>query len=135
MTPDPVLTKLAKFTPATVDPAELLLAVGRASACTPWFWKAAVASSLIVNVVFISLLVFRSPESPYVVPAKPAATPVLVQEPIPVVAPTSLPDPWSLQALNRVNDPDQLPKAVWQSELTHSGKPLTVLSARSGELD
>jgi len=135
MTPDPVLAKLAKFTPSSLDPAELLFAAGRASANTPWFWKAAVAGSLLVNALCIGLLVFPTPEQPQIVPADPVAAPVPVSNPIPVVPLASMPDPWSLQALNRVDDLDQLPKAEPKSELSHSGKPLTVLSARSGELD
>jgi len=135
MTPDPVLAKLSRFTPAAVDPAELLFAAGRASARTPWYWKAAVAGSLMVNVVCVGLLVFRSPDSERIVPTDPIAAPLPVPEPVPVVVPVSMPDPWSLQALHHLGDPDRLPQSEPRFEISHSEKPLTVLSARSGELD
>ncbi len=137
MTPDLVLAKLARFTPAIVDPAELLFAAGRASARTPWVWKAAVAGSLLANAVCVGLLLFRSPESPQVTPSEPPAVPAVVPtvEPTPVVPASSTPDPWSYQAIHAAGDPDQLPKPVSQFEISHTGKPLSVLSARSGELD
>jgi len=135
MTPDPVLAKLARFTPNAVDPAELLFAAGRASARTPWYWKATVAGSLLVNVVCAGLLLTR-PEVAQVVPVEPVETPATpVPEPAPVAAPTSTPNPWSLQALHHLGDPDRLPKNEPRFEISHSGIPLTVLSARSGELD
>lgn len=137
MTPDPVIAKLARFTPNAVDPAALLFAAGRASARMPWVWKATLAASLLANVVCVALLLFRPPESLQVVPSEPVAVPAVapVAEPAPVVPASTTPDPWSYQAIHATGDPDQLPKPVSQFEISHSGKPLSVLSARSGELD
>jgi predicted membrane-bound mannosyltransferase len=81
MIPDPV-EKLARFTPAGPDQAELLFAAGRASASTPWFWKAALAASVVANAVCVGFLVFRAPEvQRVVVPQQPAPVPVLVSLP------------------------------------------------------
>jgi hypothetical protein len=133
MTPDP-LAKLAKFTPAAVDPAELLFAAGHASACTPWVWKAAVGASLLVNLLCIGLL-FRSSESPRVVLPEPTVVPAMpVVEPVPSL-PAPTPDPWSYQALRVTGDLDRFPKSEADTAISHTGKPLSVLSARSGAID
>src|SRR4051794_33625393 len=100
MTPDPV-AKLAQFTPepGAVDPAELLFAAGRASARTPWYWKATVAASLLANVVCVLLLATRSPEPLVQVHPAPDAVPAPQLQPRPPVAPESVPEPWSYQSL------------------------------------
>jgi len=136
MTPDPVLAKLARFTPNAVDPAELLFAAGRASARTPWYWKASVAGSLLVNVACVGVMLTR-PEVTHVVPVEPPVAPAIpvVPEPAPVTPLGSTPNPWSLQALHHLGDPDRLPQSEPRFEISHSGTPLTVFSARSGELD
>ena len=133
MNPDPV-AKLAQFTPTSADHAELLFAAGRASAPTPWFWKASLAGSLLANAVCIGLFLFRSPEvQTVVVPAEPAPVPVIVPQPEPApVSPT--PDPWSVGSLNARGDLDQFPKPD-SFDGSGSGKPLSVLSARSGVID
>lgn len=132
MNPDPI-EKLARFTPSSADHAELLLAAGRASAPTPWFWKAGLAASLLANAVCLGWLVFRAPEVRTItVPAEP--TPILVvprPEPLPI-SPT--PDPWSVGSLNARGDLDRFPMpAIFDT--TADDKPLTVLSARSGVID
>jgi len=133
MTPDPLLAKLSQFTPAAVGHAELLFAAGRASARTPWIWKATVFGSLAVNVLCVGLLL-RSPEPPKVVLPEPAAVPVLpVAEPVAVPVPT--PEPWSYQAMHAATDPDRLPTPEPVTGISHATKPLSVLSARSGEIE
>ena len=64
MTPDPVYDKLAKFSPdaAAVDASVLLFEAGRASARTPWGWKAAAAALLVANVLSVGYFASRAPE-------------------------------------------------------------------------
>lgn len=134
MNPDPV-AKLARFTPVSVDPAELLFAAGRASARTPWYWKAAIAASLAVNAASAGWLLFPAPEpQPVVVPAEPHAPATAPQPELPAPAPAA-PDPWSYGSLHARGDLDQLPRPATFAADATSPKPLSVLSARSGEID
>ena len=139
MSTDPV-AKLAKFTPVTaLDPAEVLFAAGRASARTAWGWKAAVGVLLLTNAAAVGLFAFHSR----------APVPQPEPQPAPVVAPLPQPeppqsgppnstvttDPWSYAALAAVGDPDRFPKSEPIAGEHRPLAPLTVLSARRGEID
>lgn len=141
MTPDPVLDKLARFTPdgSAVDPAEMLFRAGRASARTHWGWKAAVAGLLLVNLGTAIVLVFRpekpapSPE-PVPVPV-PVVVPAVVPSPEPPPSPDESPSPWSLGALLRTTDPRDLPAAQAAIDLAPPEPPLTPRSAGRADID
>jgi hypothetical protein len=110
MTPDPAIDWLAGLTPnaSGLDPAEVLVRAGRASARTPRGWKLAVAGLLLANVAtLVILLPHRGPPSE-VAPA-PVATPV--PAPAPAPPPESPPgsDANSVAALARSFDPDAPP--------------------------
>jgi hypothetical protein len=139
MSNDPV-TKLGKFTPATsLDPAELLFAAGRASARTPWGWKAAVAGLLLTNTLTLTLLALRpqahvtQPEPPPAPVVPPAQQPGPPQPSLP--ADPIFDEPWSYGALSAVGDPDRFPKSEPIAGAQRPEAPLTVLSARRGEID
>lgn len=131
MTPDPVLDKLARFTPdgSQIDPAELLFRAGRASARTHWGWKAVVAGLLLANLGTAGFLVLRSEKSP--LPPEPAPVQLVVPaavpspEPPPPEAPAS-PDPDSLGSLARVFDPDSPPPPAGFVPPDHPAEVLTV---------
>jgi hypothetical protein len=132
MSHDPVLDKLAKFTPdrGIVDHAELLFAAGQASARTHWLWKAAVAALLAANVACVALLILdrSSPASqppPAVVPSTPPSTPP---------ADYAIPDPWSYQTLREADLAD-FPKLARIAGDIETPEPLTVLSGRRGQID
>jgi hypothetical protein len=139
MTPDPVLDKLARFTPdgSGIDPAELLFRAGRASARTPPVWKIAVAGLLLANVATVGFFLLR-PEKP---PPPPEPVPVPVVVPVPVTVPSpepppspaASPSPWSLGALLRLSDPRDLPAAQAVTDLAPAEPPLTPRSR--GEFD
>lgn len=134
MNSDPV-AKLAKFTPAAIDPAALLFAAGRASARTPWSWKAALAASLAVNAASAGWLLVPAPgPRPVVVPTEPHP-PVVAPQPEPPAPAPAAPDPWSYGSLHARGDLDQLPRPVTFADPATTPKPLSVLSARSGEID
>jgi hypothetical protein len=139
MSTDPV-AKLAKFTPANaLDPAELLFAAGRASARTAWGWKAAVGVLLLTNTIAVGLFAFHSP-APVPQP-EPQPAPVVPPQPQPEPPQSGPPkgavtsDPWSYQALAAVGDPDRFPKSEPIAGEHRPLAPLTVLSARRGEID
>ena len=133
---DPI-AKLSKFTPAGgPDAAELLFAAGRASARTPWGWKAAVAALVASNLALGAVLAFRTRE----VPPSPHPDPVPVVQPqpeLPAPAPPSSPaptdDPSSYRTLWHT-DLDRAPKADPVSNAAPR-EPLTVLSGRRGDID
>ncbi len=134
--PDPV-AKLAKFTPAAPDAAELLFAAGRASARTHWGWKAAVAGLLASNLALGVLLVFSRRD----VPSVPEPVPAPVVQPQPEPPSTTPPspvtpadEPWSYRTL-RATDLEHAPKPETLTNLTPPREALTVLSGRSGDLD
>lgn len=138
MTPDPVTAKLSRFTPnaALVDPAELLFAAGRASARTPWFWKVAVAGLALGNLVCLALLLWPAPDRPAAQPGLPASAPTL-----PPLPPINLPtaphsdDPWSYRMLIYAGDPERFPRPAVTTEREPTGRPLSVLGARRGDID
>lgn len=136
MTPDPV-ARLAQFTPAAVDTAELLFAAGRASARTPWYCKAGVAVSLLANATCGWMLLSRPPAPQAASPPAESTPPAVVVPPAagPDAPATPAPEPWSYQAFRSQTDPERLPAAVFVSDGLSDGKPLTVLSGRSGEID
>jgi hypothetical protein len=143
MTPDPLINKLARFTPtsATVDQAALLFAAGRASARTPWLWKVAVAGLLLTNLGWLSLLIFRQNITTGPTPnSQPEAVPVAIpQADPPPPATNSLPsssdDPWSYRSLASIDDPEKIP--LLEPLISHvpTQKPLTPRTAFRGEID
>ena len=139
MNADPV-ARLAKFTPGTViDPSELLFAAGRASARTPWGWKAAVAALILTNTLTLTLVALR-PAAPAGRP-EPQSAPVVSPAPRPAPpqpgppADTVTDEPWSYGALAAVGDPEQFPRAEPILGGHRPDAPLTVLAARRGEID
>lgn len=137
MTPDPVLDKLARFTPdgSQLDPCEMLFRAGRASARTPRIWKVAVAGLLLANLVTAGFLLFRQ-EKPQPIPEPvpvPVVVPVIVPSPESPPSPTASPSPWSLGALFRLTDPSDLPAAQAVTDLAPAEPPLTPRSR--GELN
>jgi hypothetical protein len=139
ITPDPVIGKLAKFTPdgSALDPAELLFAAGRASARTHWFWKVAVGGLLVANFVCVGFLVLRSQEAMPEAHIIPVAVPVVLQQQeVPAAPPVpSTDDPWSYRSLLSAGDPERFPKPEPMTEPVPAVHPLTPLSARRGEID
>jgi hypothetical protein len=139
MNPDPVLEKLARFTPnaSSLDPAELLFRAGQASARTPLGWKIAVPGLLLL---IAALLGERLMNNPNANPGPSEAVPVIVvvPVPIPVSEPSPSPDPsesespWRLGALLHAADPNDLPKAPALAGLSPADPPLT---PRSREVD
>ncbi|MDB5307322.1 MAG: hypothetical protein JWO38_1524 [Gemmataceae bacterium] len=141
MTPDPTLDKLVRFTPdAAVDPAEILFRAGRASVRTPRGWRLAVVGLLLANAATAGVLIVRG-QTPAPPPAEPLAVPVVVPVVIPApapelpVPPTGPESPWSVGALTRTTDPDTLPGPEPDPGPTSADRPLTLLSARRGEID
>jgi hypothetical protein len=135
---DPV-AKLAMFTPASaVDANELLFVAGRASARTPWGWKAAVAVLIVSNIALGAFLAFRGQDIP---PAPQLVAPsVIPPQPEEVVPPEPQPpassptdEPWSYHALMS-RDPKNWPKSEPVANLAPS-QPLTILSGRRGDID
>ncbi|MFO0823470.1 MAG: hypothetical protein U0792_10195 [Gemmataceae bacterium] len=135
MNPDPV-DNLARFTPTGPDHTELLFAAGRASARTPWFWKVGLVVSVAANAACLATLVLRAPDvNTVVLPTPPASFPAQVTVPQTDPAPPmSPPDPWSYQSLHTRTDFDGFPNMQTISG-SDSGKPLSVISGRSGQLD
>jgi hypothetical protein len=141
LTPDPVFDKLALFSPdpAGVDAADILFRAGRASAPTPWGWKAAVAVLGLTTAAAAGWAAFGrrdDPPPPVVVPV-PVAVPVLVPapEPAPVPYPERPPGPWSLGALIRTTDVNELPRPEPVGVALPADPPLAAFSARRGEID
>jgi hypothetical protein len=111
MTPDPVLDMLARLTPngSRLDPAEVLVRAGRASARTPWGWKLAVAGLLLANAVTVALLLpRRDPSRPPDATPSPVVTPA-ASSPPPVPESPPSPEPNSIAALAHSFDPDRPP--------------------------
>lgn len=94
VTPDPAAGPLAGFTPAAVlDPADILFRAGRASARTPWGWKAAVAGLTLSNLAVVGALVLRQPEDvavSVVAPTPPPAEAAPVEPPAEPSPPSGL---------------------------------------------
>jgi len=139
MTPDPVLDKLARFTPdgSQLDPAELLFRAGRASARTHWGWKAAVAGLLLANLGTVGFFMSRPGKpapSPGPVPV-PVVVPVVAPRPDPPPSPDVSPSPWSLGALLRTTDPRDLPAAQAAIDLAPAEPPLTPRSVGRTDID
>ncbi|MBN9122597.1 MAG: hypothetical protein J0I06_26190 [Planctomycetes bacterium] len=134
MNPDPV-AKLARFTPAPADPAELLFAAGRASARTHWLWKVAVAALVASNASLSALLALRSTSEPASPNPVPIVAPAPEPSPVPSAPPSSAPvdDPWSYRAL-RGSDLERAPRPE-AFTAPAPREPLTVLSGRRGEID
>ena len=139
MTPDPMLDKLARFTPsaAAVDQAALLFAVGRASARTPWGWKIVAAGLLLANLGWLSLLTFHSDR--VTVPGDTLKT-----DPVPTPEPSNAPEkprppygeePWNCRSLIFLDDPEQLPRSELLREPVPTVEPLTPRSVNRGEID
>src|SRR5262249_58716654 len=104
MNPDPVFDWLARLAPngAGLDPAEVLVRAGRASARTAWGWKLAVASLLLANAVTVAvLLMHRDSPRPLEVTPAPAVTPVPAPTPAPPPETTPGTDANSIAALAR----------------------------------
>ncbi len=133
MNADPV-AKLSRFTPAgAIDPAELLFAAGRASARTPWGWKAAVGTLALANVALASVLAFGPRDAAPVLPTPvPAGRPE--PAPVPPSAPAPADDPWSYRVL-RAADADLAPVPEPALDFAPPREPLTVLSGRRGGLE
>jgi hypothetical protein len=149
LTPDPVADTLARFTPdaSAIDPAVVLFRAGQASArARVGTWKLAVAGLLLTNLVAVGWLTLRDwLTEPNRYPAPPAvvdAPVVTIVVPVPVepatqpspAAPES-PSPYSLGALLRTTDPDQLPKTEPAAGMVPAGPPLTPLAVRDAKLD
>lgn len=137
MTPDSVTDKLARFTAdgSQVDPAEILFRAGRASARTPRMWKLAVAGLVLTNLVtagFLGLYREQPQQTPEPLPI-PVVIPVIVPRPEQPPSPEVSPSPWSLGALMRLTDPNDLPRSPVVTATTPE-RPL--LTPRShGEID
>jgi hypothetical protein len=138
MNPDPVIDKLAKFTPDSsgLDTAEVLFAAGRASARTHWLWKAAVGGLLLANFVCVGFLVLRPHEVTPAARIIPVAVPIVQQPESPaVLTAQGTDDPWSYRSLLSAGDPERFPKVEPMKEPASKEHPLTPLSARQGEID
>jgi len=129
MTPDPAIDWLARLTPngSRLDPTEVLVRAGRASARTPWGWKLAVAALLLANVATVVILLphREHPRSPEATPApvvSPASAPTLA--PPPESPPGS--DANSIAALARSLDPDAPPPPAGFVAPDHPEPTLTV---------
>lgn len=137
---DPILDKLAQFTPdaASIDHAEILFRAGRASARTPRIWKIALIGLLLSNAATASLLVVRD-RQPSSVPAadQPGFRSPIDPQPDPATPkpPISSESPWSIGMLNRTLDPDSAPNEEPIAGLTAPHRPLTLLAAHRGEID
>jgi hypothetical protein len=133
LTPDPTLGRLAGFTPAAaLDPAEMLFAAGRASARTPWGWKAAVAGLLALNVATAAALL-RPGHPPPSDPAPGVHTPVPPSDEQPPVE--DAPDSPGEAMLVRTTNLDDRPRPEVITDLVAARYPLTPVSGRRGEID
>jgi hypothetical protein len=143
MTPDPVLDKLARFTPSSsaVNNAALLFAAGRASARTPWAWKVAVAGLLLANLGWLSLVLFRphaktAPESLQQPDSKPVIN--LESEPMPPPtdsSPSASDDVFSYRALMSAGEAEISVHVEPLNGLIQNDKPLTPRTVQRGEND
>lgn len=122
--------RLARFTPAGPDPAELLFRMGRASAPTRLRWKLAVAGLVLTNAAALGWVALR-PE-PVVPEVVTIVVPVPVPEPAPVYPPADRVD---YGAFRLRDDPDRWPAAEPVAGVAPPGPPLTPLAARRAELD
>jgi hypothetical protein len=143
MSPDPILDKLARFTPngSAIDQAALLFEAGRASARTPLGWKFAVAALLAANLGWLSVLTFHS--NPRNLPGT-NAVPDRINAPLPEPEglqplakrlPQTSDEPRSYRELISVSDPEQFPRIEPLHNPVPSTDPLTPRSASRGELD
>lgn len=129
VTRDPADGPLAGFTPAAVlDPADILFRAGRASARTPWGWKAAVAGLLLSNLAVVGALLFRQPQTV----AVPAAAPVPPVEVAPAEPPAEPSPPSGLLA--RSTDLGAWPRPA--ADLDYPPDyPLTLAEARRAAVE
>ncbi|AMV23731.1 hypothetical protein VT84_04915 [Gemmata sp. SH-PL17] len=133
MTPDPV-AKLAQFTPAaSIDAAELLFAVGRASARTHWGWKVAVAGLVVSNIALGAILSFAPRSAPPAAPVPVVSPPEPAPAP-PASAPAPTDEPWSYRTL-RATDLERSPQMEPIANLVPGNEPLTARSGRRGDID
>jgi hypothetical protein len=137
MTSDPVVGRLARFTPRapSLDPADVLFCAGRDSARTPRGWKVAVAGlGLVVAALLGERWVNSRAANPG--PPTPAAPAVVVPIPVPDQGPSPVPtgpeSPWRFGALLHAADPDDLPASGSLAGLSPADPPLT---PRSREID
>ena len=141
MTPDPVFDTLTRFTPDStgIDAGTIMFAAGKASARTHVAWKFAVGVLLLTNVAVVAALFFQ-PNTDSPLPAEPVVIPVVI--PIPTHEPNSIITitkdqytPWTIGALSRFRDLDQLPGPDVGSDIQIVSAPLTPLSVRGTSLD
>ncbi len=139
MMPDPILDKLARFTPhgTLADEAALLFAAGCASARTPWGWKVAVAGLLLANLGWLSLLIFHTSAE---TPPQPELTPATPTHTEPLQPPASNPPPigddlWSYRVLLTAGDLEQFPRTIPLRDPIQTDAPLTPLAGHRGELN
>jgi len=140
MIPDPILDKLARFTPhgTAGEQAGLLFTAGLASARTHWGWKIAVVGLLLANLGWLSLLTFHpSAETPPNTPPQSELTPAHtehLQPPASNPAPTG-DDLWSYRVLLSAGDLEQFPKVEPLRHPIQTDNPLTPLAGHRGELN
>jgi hypothetical protein len=141
MTNDPLIDKLARFTPsaATVDNSALLFAAGRASARTPAIWKLAVAGLLLTNAGWVSVLASLTNREA-VHDTSPQTTPAIPVQSEPVLPPSSntpppSDEPWNYRNLMSIDDPGKLPESQPLQNPIPNERPLTSGSAMKGEID
>jgi hypothetical protein len=141
--PDPILDKLARFTPhgTAADQAALLFAVGQASARTHWGWKITVVGLLLANLGWLSLLIFHpSAEIPPNTPPQPEMTPATHPHTELLPPPASNPPPigddlWSYRVLLSAGDLEQFPKVEPLRHPIQTDNPLTPFAGHRGELN
>lgn len=101
MSEEDVIGKLGRFSPAAVDRDALLFAAGRASVRPAGGWKWATAALLVTQLVTLGL--WLGPRSEPPAPG-PEVKPMLPDDP-----PAPAPDPYSLIALTRNDEPPPAP--------------------------
>jgi hypothetical protein len=143
MIPDPILDKLARFTPhsTAADQAALLFAAGQASTRTPWGWKVAVVGLMLANLGWLSLLTFQpSAETTPNTPPQPELTPATPPHTELLQPPASNPPPigddlWSYRALLSAGDLEQFPRTIPLRDPIQTDAPLTPLAGHRGEFN
>ena len=141
MKPDPILDKLACFTPygTAAGQAALLFAAGQASARTPWGWKIAVIGLLIANLGWLFVLKFHSiAEVPANTPQQPKLAPAPPTEPLQPPTSNLLPsddDLGSYRALVSTGDLEKFPTTKPLHNPIQTDTPLTPLAGHRGELN
>jgi hypothetical protein len=124
--PDPVFDKLGRFTldGSGIDRDEWLFQAGRASARTPWGWKAAVGVLLLTQTA--TMTVWLSASAPVSAPPMaPAPTPEAPAAPVRVPDDVYRLDPDSYVVLLRTFDPSAPPPLPPHDPLSEPAVPLT----------